>query len=78
MFKAYCFPVPNEWHTPAIILKDAEDIFRYTQLQSKLFREVRVVDEDDFIVVQIIDGLYTFPEEWKKFNKLKEEKKSGS
>lgn len=40
MFKGYCFPVPGdgEWHTPAVMLNGAEEVFRYTQLQSKLFR----------------------------------------
>jgi len=80
MFKGYCFPVPGdgEWHTPAVMLNDAEEVFRYTQLQSKLFREVRVVDGDDFIVVQMIDQQYTFPEGWKKFNRVREDNENGN
>jgi hypothetical protein len=69
LFKAYCFPEPDGWHTPAVTLNDAQEVYNYTQLQSCLFREVRVVDDEGFTVVQIIDKKYTFPEEWKVFNK---------
>lgn len=34
-----------------------------------MFREVRVTDSGDHIVVQMIDGQYVWPEEWKQFNK---------
>lgn len=70
MFYGYCFPKSGgDWHTPKINLKTAEDVFRYTQLQGRIFGEVRVTDESDFTVVQMVNGKYTFPEEWKVFNK---------
>lgn len=72
MFFGYCFPEPDGWHTPAVTLNNAQEVFDYTQLQGKLFREVRITDMDDFVVVQMIDESYTFPEEWKIFNKRKE------
>ncbi|WP_136604640.1 hypothetical protein [Paenibacillus dokdonensis] len=69
-FYGYCFPIPGEWHTPEATLQDTEEVYRYTQLHGKtgMFREVRVTDSEDFMVVQMIDGQYVFPEEWKKFN----------
>jgi hypothetical protein len=70
MFYGYCFPEPDgDWHTPKVTLNSPEEVYRYTQLQGNLFREVRVTDTEDFTVVQMIDKKYTFPEEWKKFNK---------
>lgn len=71
VFYGYCFPKPGGWHTPAVKLNGPEEVFRYTQLHGKgpLFREVRVTDIGDNMVVQMIDGEYTWPEEWKTFNK---------
>jgi hypothetical protein len=70
-FYGYCFPVPGEWHTPAVILSSVQEVYRYTQLHGKtgMFREVRIADSGDFTVVQMIDGEYVFPEEWKQLNK---------
>ncbi|MFD0868799.1 hypothetical protein [Paenibacillus residui] len=70
-FYGYCFPEPDGWHTPAVTLNSAEEVFRYTQLHGRtgMFREIRVTDSGDHIVVQMVDGKYTWPEEWKQFNK---------
>jgi hypothetical protein len=70
IFYGYCFPEPDGWHTPPVTLNGAEEVFRYTQLHGKsgLFREVRITDANDFLVVQMIDGKYVWPEEWKSFN----------
>jgi hypothetical protein len=69
-FYAYCYPQPGGWHTPAVELKTPEEIYRYTQLHGRgpFFREVRVTDSGDCMVVQMIDGQYIWPEEWKEFN----------
>jgi len=69
-FYGYCFPEPNGWHTPAVTLESPEAIYRYTQLHGKtgMFREIRVTDSGDFMVVQMIDGKYVWPEEWKQLN----------
>ncbi|MEC0131505.1 hypothetical protein [Paenibacillus odorifer] len=52
-------------------LNTPEEVYRYTQLHGRtgIFREIRVTDSDDFMVVQMIDGKYTWPEEWKQLNK---------
>jgi hypothetical protein len=70
-FYGYCFPEPDGWHTPAVTLNSADEVFRYTQLHGKtgMFREVRVTDSGDHTVVQMIDGKYVWPEEWKQVNK---------
>ncbi|MEC0169879.1 hypothetical protein [Paenibacillus graminis] len=69
-FYGYCYPEPDGWHTPAVTLNGPEEAYRYTQLHGKtgMFREVRVTDGGDFTVVQMIDGKYTWPEEWKQLN----------
>lgn len=76
-FYGYCFPVAGEWHTPSVTLRSPEEVYRYTQLHGKsgMFQEVRVTDESDHVVVQMVDGNYTWPEEWKQLNK--EVKTSG-
>ncbi|MRN56807.1 hypothetical protein [Paenibacillus monticola] len=70
-FYGYCFPEPGGWHTPSVTLNTPEEIYRYTQLHGKtgMFREIRVTDGGDFMVVQMIDGKYVWPEEWKQLNK---------
>ncbi|ETT45740.1 hypothetical protein C162_20441 [Paenibacillus sp. FSL R7-269] len=57
-FYGYCFPEPGGWHTPSVTLNTPDEIYRYTQVQGRtgVFREVRVTDGDDSIVVQMIDG----------------------
>lgn len=60
MFKGYCFMVDGT-HTPSIDLKDAEEAFRYVNLQKHLFYEVRVVDKDDFTVLHALKGEIIFP-----------------
>lgn len=59
-FLGYCYPEANGWHTPSVTLNTPEEIYRYTQLHGKsgMFQEVRVTDQSDHIVVQIVDGQY--------------------
>ncbi|MEK4196013.1 hypothetical protein NYE59_23250 [Paenibacillus sp. FSL L8-0323] len=70
-FYGFYFPEPGTWHTPSVTLNTPEEVYRYTQLHGRtgMFREVRVTDGGDFTVVQMIDGLYVWPEEWKQLNK---------
>jgi hypothetical protein len=70
-FYGYCFPEPGGWHTPAVILNSPEEVFHYTQLQGRtgIFQEVRITDSGDHVVVQMIEGKYVWPEEWKQFNR---------
>ncbi|MFS8214782.1 hypothetical protein [Paenibacillus sp. S29] len=70
-FYGFCYPVAGEWHTPSVTLSSPEEVYGYTQLHGKtgMFQEVRVTDSGDHIVVQMIDGKYVWPEEWKQLNK---------
>jgi hypothetical protein len=70
-FYGFCFPEPGGWHTPSVTLNTPEEVYHYTQLHGKagMFREVRVTDGGDSIVVQMIDGQYVWPEEWEQLNK---------
>ncbi|WP_440960577.1 hypothetical protein ACN6KS_22780 [Paenibacillus nitricinens] len=78
-FYGFCFPEPGGWHTPSVTLNTPEEVYRYTQLHGKtgIFREVRVTDSGDSIVVQMIDGQYVWPEEWKQLNKGDGENEAG-
>ncbi|SFF22567.1 hypothetical protein SAMN04487969_11928 [Paenibacillus algorifonticola] len=71
VFYGYCFPEPDGWHTPSVKLNSPEEVHRYTQLHGKtgMFKEIRVTDSSDHIVVQMINGKYVWPEEWKVLNK---------
>lgn len=64
MFKGYCFPKENEWHTPPVTLDSAEEVWSYLRLQKKLFEEVRIVDDGDFTVAHALHGKIVFPPEW--------------
>ncbi|WP_340394897.1 hypothetical protein [Paenibacillus sp. FSL E2-0177] len=78
-FYGFCFPEPGTWHTPSVTLNTPEEVYSYTQLHGRtgIFREIRVTDSDDFMVVQMIDGKYTWPEEWKQLNKGEASNETG-
>lgn len=45
------------------------DVYNFCELNKFSHKEIRVVEPvEDAIVIQVIDGKYLFPEEWKKFN----------
>jgi hypothetical protein len=61
-FKGYCFPTENDpWHTPAVDLDGVEAAVIYANLQKGLFHEVRIVGEDEKIVLQTIKGKIIYP-----------------
>ncbi len=60
MFKGYCF-FEDGSHTEAVNLKNAEEAVRYVLLQKGIQHEVRIVDENDFIVMHAIRGEVVFP-----------------
>lgn len=66
MFKGYCFTEIDGWHTPEVILENEEVAIRYALLQRGLFKQVKVVDEDDYIVIETIDGKGAYPPEFAK------------
>jgi hypothetical protein len=70
-FYGYCF-MEDESYTPAVTLDDAEDVYRYLNLHGHtgMFKRVIATDGGDHIVAEIIDGKFTFPPEWEKFNKV--------
>jgi hypothetical protein len=54
---------------PPVTLTGPDEVFKYCELQKHLHYEIRVVvPSDDAIVVQVKNGLYVFPEQWKMFN----------
>jgi hypothetical protein len=61
-FKGYCFQWEgNPWHTPAVDLNGVEEAVGYANLQKVLFHEVRIVGEDEKIVLQTIKGKIIYP-----------------
>jgi hypothetical protein len=67
-FHAYCFD-KDGYYGPYVTLTGPEEVFNYCELQKHLHHEIRViVPDDDAIVVQVVQGQYIFPEEWKRFN----------
>ncbi|MDD3350188.1 MAG: hypothetical protein PHC40_04945 [Eubacteriales bacterium] len=60
MLKGYIFE-PDGTHTPAVSLADAEAAVAYARLHGAFCHEVRIVDEDDYIIIQVIRGRLVFP-----------------
>jgi hypothetical protein len=67
-FYGYCF-MEDGFHTPSVTLDGAEGVYHYLKLQSCLFPRVIATDSGDCCIAEIIDGKFTFPPEWKKFNR---------
>jgi len=68
MYLGYCMDRFGRYPAP-VQLADPSEVFHYCQLQKTFQYEVRIVDpSDDAIIVQVIQGEYVHPEEWKKFN----------
>jgi hypothetical protein len=70
MFYGYCFIEKDGWHTPAVKLEQPENVWEYVNLQKHLFPEIRITDEDDFCVVQALDGKIAFPPEWVEMERM--------
>lgn len=66
-FYGYCFAEDGSY-TPAVMLNGAEEVYRYLRYSSQIFKRVIATDSGDCIVAEIIDGKFTFPLEWEKFN----------
>ena len=61
-FEGYCWPAAGDpWHTPVLPLYGVEEAVRYINLQKILFHEVRIVDKDENVVLQAINGKIVFP-----------------
>jgi hypothetical protein len=68
VFYGYCYTEKGGRHTPRVNLETAEDVFRYVNLQKGIFPEVRITDDDDYIVVHALDGKIVYPPEWASFD----------
>jgi len=64
VFQGYCFIEKDGEYCPPVTLESVPEVFNYVQLQKRIFPEVRICDEEDFTVVQALDGKITFPPEW--------------
>ncbi len=68
MYKGYCMDKYGRYYSP-VTLKEAKEIYDYCQLQKHFHYEIRIVEPTgDAIVVQVIEGMFVFPEEWKRYN----------
>jgi hypothetical protein len=68
-FLGYCMDEYGRYPAP-VTLNNPQEVFHYCELQKHFHHEIRIVDPvEDSIVVHVINGLYDFPEEWKRFNK---------
>jgi len=67
-FFGYCFETVNGKYYPCVTLIRVEDVWNYVNLHKHLFPEVRITDEDDYLVVHVLYGKIVFPEEWSVFN----------
>lgn len=61
MYLAYCLNPANGSWTPAVHLDTAEAAFRYCLLHYRWTEEIRVCDEEDFIVLHLENGVLKCP-----------------
>jgi len=76
MFQGYCFIEKDGEHYPPVELKTVDEVYSYVNLQKIIFPEVRITDDDDFCVVQTLDGKVVFPPEWAELDRLQNERKA--
>jgi hypothetical protein len=50
----------NGNYCPAVNLRNAKEAWSYVNSQKMLFPEVRIVDEDDYIILHVINGKIVF------------------
>jgi hypothetical protein len=67
MFYGYCFLKVNGQYTPKVKLNHPEEAFNYCHLQSRIFPEVRIADEDDFTVMRVVNHILYIPWEGGQF-----------
>lgn len=63
-FWGYCFETIGGKYYPPVTLFGPEEVYNYVNLQKRFFDEVRITDEDDYLVVHALKGKIIFPEEW--------------
>lgn len=54
-FKGFCLMSDGKW-TPPVTLNGAHEVVRYVNLQKVFAKEVRIVDSEDYVVMQAING----------------------
>ncbi|MDQ1913747.1 hypothetical protein RAC89_25425 [Paenibacillus sp. GD4] len=67
-FHIFCYDEQNRYGAP-VKLKEVEDIYQFCELNKYSHSAIRVIDPtEDAITLEVINGKYVFPEEWKRFN----------
>ncbi len=60
MFKGYCY-FEDGTYLQGIELKNEKEAINYAFTKGKIFPLVRIIDEDDFIAIEIKDRKVIFP-----------------
>ncbi len=67
-FLGYCMDEHGRY-PPPVELFGPQQVLQYCELQKHFQHEVRIVEPvEDAVAVQVINGEYVYPEEWKQFN----------
>jgi hypothetical protein len=61
MYHGYCFVTIGGHYTPKVRLETPEECFGYCTLQSQLFPEIRITDEDDCCVMHMRNHILKVP-----------------
>ena len=62
IYKGFCFDEEGRY-TPAVTLKNVQEVINYCKLQGMSHYEIRITDySEDDIIMQVIDGLVVWPE----------------
>lgn len=65
MFKGYCVVdiLGNLEQMPPVKLQNIEQCINYVMLQKSNVKEVIIEDEDEYIILQSVDGKVVYPKE---------------
>lgn len=66
-FSIYCWDEDGNYGTPVSFDKP-NDIFDFCELNKDSHHQIKVISSNDEICVEVINGSYTFPPQWIRFN----------
>lgn len=67
-YYGYLFVEVDGAHTPSYPLQSIDQIMLFCLAYGEEYPEIRVTDGGGHIVVQMIENMFTYPQEWEAFN----------
>lgn len=64
MFRVVCFNKINRGRLKPVHLSSFRNVWNYVNLQKRLFPEIRIYDNEGFLVVRALEGKVVIPHVW--------------